>query len=473
MNRRLAPARAIRALAIAAVLLIGLIRFTGAQTHEVPAHLVTHGVFVDIPVFRPAGQVQQFVLLFAEGAVPTSRDHRLVQWMVNQGAMVVVVPLPTFYGGIAAVSRQCVHGPGAVENFARYVQAYEKLPGYIEPLLVGTGNAGAFVYGLLAQAPAETFTGALSLDFCPRLTLPMPLCAEGALRWQAAADGVELEASTRPTAPWVALQGESPRACSARAEAFTRKVPGASWVGPETNMTEGQGVPAGFGPAFEQLARGRAALDAPPAQLVDLPVTEVPTAANGGARFAVMISGDGGWAGIDKGVAGALAERGVPVVGVDSLRYFWSARTPEGVAADLDRVIRYYAARWKRSEVILVGYSQGADVLPFAFNRLPEATRAKVRLTALLGPGEKASFEFHVSNWIGKSGDRPIAPEARKLPSSATLCIYGADERKDSLCPLLEGSGMNVVAMPGGHHLGGDYRALGARVLAAVPVGLR
>jgi type IV secretory pathway VirJ component len=42
----------------------------------------------------------------------------------------------------------------------------------------------------------------------------------------------------------------------------------------------------------------------------------------------VLISGDGGWASIDKGIAKALVARGVPVAGLDSLRYFWSERTP-------------------------------------------------------------------------------------------------------------------------------------------------
>jgi type IV secretory pathway VirJ component len=186
-----------------------------------------------------------------------------------------------------------------------------------------------------------------------------------------------------------------------------------------------------------------------------------------------MISGDGGWATLDKKVAAALAKEGVPVAGIDSLRYFWTARTPEGLAADLDRVIRYYATRWQRRDVILIGYSQGADVLPFAINRLPDSTRAHVRLTALLGPGQKASFEFHLSNWIGKSGDRPIAPEARSMPPDTTLCIYGADERKDSLCPQLEGTGVQVISKPGGHHLGGDYEALAASILATMPQGIR
>lgn len=478
MNQRSARMPGLRAMAIGVVLFVGLLRLAVAQAQEptsapMATHLITHGVFVDVPVFRPAGQVQQFVLLFSGDSKPSARDHRLVQWMVAKGAMVVVVPLPVFYDGIAAVSRQCVHGPGGVENFARYVQAYEKVPGYIEPLLVGTGNGGAFVYGLLAQAPVQTFTGALSLDFCPRLTLPMPLCEEGVLRWRPAASGVDLDAGTRLTAAWAAVQGDAPSACTVRARAFTREVPEATWIGvPAKATSDTQELPAGFESAFEYLAKQRAALESPPATLADLPMTEV-AAAGDGSRFAVMISGDGGWAGIDKRVAAALAAAGVPVAGIDSLRYFWSARTPEGVAADLDRVIRYYAAHWKRTEVILIGYSQGADILPFALNRLPARTRALVRLTALLGPGEKASFEFHVSNWIGKSGDRPIAPEAKKMASAETLCIYGADERKDSLCPLLRDTGAQVVAMPGGHHLGGDYQALAAKVLAAVPPGVR
>jgi type IV secretory pathway VirJ component len=182
----------------------------------------------------------------------------------------------------------------------------------------------------------------------------------------------------------------------------------------------------------------------------------------------VLLSGDGGWAGIDKSLGVAFAAQGVPVAGFDSLRYFWSARTPDELAADLDRIIRYYAARWGRSEVLLVGYSQGADVLPFALNRLPPATRASVRLTALLGPGQKASFEFHLANWIGPSGDLSIAPEALKLSAADTLCIYGQEE-KDSLCPELSPGHVQAMPLAGGHHFGGEYGALAARILDAMP----
>jgi type IV secretory pathway VirJ component len=107
-------------------------------------------------------------------------------------------------------------------------------------------------------------------------------------------------------------------------------------------------------------------------------------------------------------------------------------------------------------------------VLPFAINRLPAATRARVKLTALLGLGQKASFEFHVSNWIGPSGDRPIAPEALKLSAATTICVYGEAE-KDSLCPDLAPLHARPVPLAGGHHFSGGYDVLAQRLLDAVP----
>src|SRR5205814_652035 len=99
-------------------------------------------------------------------------------------------------------------------------------------------------------------------------------------------------------------------------------------------------------------------------------------------------------------------------------------------------------------------------------NRLPAATRASVKLAALLGPGQKASFEFHLSNWLGPSGDKPIAPEARKLSAANTVCVYGLTE-KGSLCPQLTPAHARAMPLTGGHHFGGDYDKLADLLLEA------
>lgn len=225
--------------------------------------------------------------------------------------------------------------------------------------------------------------------------------------------------------------------------------------------------------AYDRLAAAnRTALPPPPANLAGLPLVEVrpATAPAGRDTFAILLSGDGGWAGLDKDVAAALARQGVAVVGFDSLRYFWSRRTPQGLAADLDRIVRYYGAHWKRRRVVLVGYSQGADVLPAAFNRLPEPSRALVEQLVLIGPGHKAAWRFHLSNWIGPAAADalPILPDASRLSAATTLCLYGEGDR-DALCPDLPTESATAEELPGGHHFNGAYDELAARILARLP----
>jgi type IV secretory pathway VirJ component len=206
----------------------------------------------------------------------------------------------------------------------------------------------------------------------------------------------------------------------------------------------------------------------PPRSLADLPIIEVPpTGAGVDDTFAVLFSGDGGWAGIDRDVADVLASRGIPVAGWDSLRYFWTARTPSGVAADLDRILRYYAQSWHKKKALVIGYSQGADVLPFAVNRLPPASRQLVAKTALISIGQTAAFEFHVTNWFGSgSHELPIGKEMAKMSATNTLCLYGSGD-DDSICPQVGPTHATVVKLPGGHHFGGSYAQLADIILGA------
>jgi type IV secretory pathway VirJ component len=199
--------------------------------------------------------------------------------------------------------------------------------------------------------------------------------------------------------------------------------------------------------------------------LIELPVRDAPTA------LAVILSGDGGWASLDREVGETLAAAGVGVVGLNSLSYFWTRRTPDGAAADLARIIRRYRTTWRASQVLLIGYSRGADVLPFLASRLPAELRAAVRVVALLGPERTTDFEFHLTDWLG--GDDPsalpIAPEVAKLTDLRVLCVQGADE-DDSLCPLLDTERTRRLVLPGGHHVGGDYPVIATRILAEAGV---
>lgn len=429
---------------------------------------ITHGRFVHTPVRLPQGEVKRFVMWFADGVDAAARKAR-VEALAADGAMVATVDMAALEAALRKDGGQCNFSSGDVENFSRYVQAYYRLPTYHLPLLVGDGEGAAFAYAIAAQGNAGLFAGAVSLGFCPSLRLPHALCPTGSLKLQAQGARAQLQAQPLQV-PWLlpASAGAKAACAPAQVDGFVQAVPQARTF---KRTARGDALP-GLRAALVSLgAQRHASLPPPPADLAGLPVNEMPAQAGGNTdTFAVFVSGDGGWADVDKSVSARLAEAGVPVVGIDSLRYFWTPRTPQSFAVDLDRVVRYYRAQWKRERVILVGFSQGADVLPGGYNQLPPATRELVRATALISPGQNAEYEFHLSNWIGSSGQGlPIAPQVAQMPAQRVLCIYGSED-PDALCPKLPAGGARIEKMHGDHHVDGDYDGVAARVLSAAGI---
>ncbi|HMI76592.1 MAG TPA: AcvB/VirJ family lysyl-phosphatidylglycerol hydrolase [Steroidobacteraceae bacterium] len=439
-----------------------------------PQHL-NHGRFKDLAVYSPAGTPSSFVLLLSGEEGWNRGADVLATQLTQQGAMVAGIDLPKFEEVLKADGGQCVFPDGDLENLSHFVQAYFHNATYLAPILVGVSSGGAMAYAVLAQAPKDTFAGALSLGFCPHLNLSKPLCKGSGLEYA----GVNLLPIRKLADPWVVLQDSNRAACPvAVTREFVAQVHGAAMA-----LLPGLS-PAPVNAAFSKLVAANSNQVPPaPAALGDLPVVEVPAQpvaslpvaslpvasqlAVPSDVFAIIMSGDGGWAGLDQDIAAALSARGIPVVGLDSLRYYWTARTPEGVAADTDRMIRYYLPRFAKKRVLLIGYSQGADVLPFAVNRLPQAAKAQVALTAILGMSEHALFEFHVSSWISDDNSGPATlPEVNRISGMPVLCIYGEDE-DDSLCPKLDPQKFIVVKVKGGHHFDGNYAGLANDILAA------
>ncbi|HSS48945.1 MAG TPA: AcvB/VirJ family lysyl-phosphatidylglycerol hydrolase [Thermoanaerobaculia bacterium] len=200
----------------------------------------------------------------------------------------------------------------------------------------------------------------------------------------------------------------------------------------------------------------------------NLPLIKVPAKGPGGDEFAVLLTGDGGWAETDRGLSKALVKGGVPVVGWNSLHYFLKRREPDRAARDLERILRHFLLLWHKEKVILIGYSFGADVMPFLAARLPADLAEKVSMIALLGPSESADFRFHPREWLGKPSPeyRPVPPEIEKLAGKEILCFYGETEKKTTLCLKLRAGLVQPLARPGTHIVGKNYGPIAAAILA-------
>jgi type IV secretory pathway VirJ component len=319
--------------------------------------------------------------------------------------------------------------------------------GYQAPILAGIGAGGTLAYAALAQSPAATVAGAVSVDPAPALHTTVPLCS-GAPSHAAAGGGFRYDA-TDHLAGWWQLSASDAVAPPLRALAT-----------PE---------PAD-GPAAARLGALLRAAVAPAATPPDTDVAALPIvelrAATPGSIMAVFYSGDGGWRDLDKTIGEVLARDGMPVIGIDSLRYFWRAKTPDEIAADLARIVRKYASAWGTPHVALIGYSFGAGVVPFAYNRLPADVRERVVQVTLLGIEPRALFEFKVSGWLGAvpADAAPVLPEVQRFPPGLLQCVYGEAE-PETLCrdPSLRGAEM--IHTRGGHHFDGNYKALARAIL--------
>ena len=197
-----------------------------------------------------------------------------------------------------------------------------------------------------------------------------------------------------------------------------------------------------------------------PARLMAGPFVET-SAAKGGDAFVVLYSGDGGWAKADCEFSHLLAERGLPVIGVNSVRYFAKHRTPDAAAADLARLIDDYSARWGKAKVVLMGYSFGASALPIIADRLPAAERAKVEEMVLAGPGQRGELVLRPRTWFGRlaANATPVEPAIEQLAGLRVVCVYGEHDQ-GTACPRFKPGEVELHPVPGKHRFKGAYAAV-------------
>jgi type IV secretory pathway VirJ component len=172
------------------------------------------------------------------------------------------------------------------------------------------------------------------------------------------------------------------------------------------------------------------------------------------APIAFFISGDGGWYHFEQTIANNLAAKGIPTIGLDSRKYFWTRRTPEQTASEMTEALTYYSRQWGKDKFVLMGYSLGAEIIPFIINRLPKEVKMKVEAAVLLSPDITTDFEIHVTNMLGignKQNTYQTIPELLEMQSIPTLLIFG-DGEKTKVPGLLSGTRMKIIKIPGDHH---------------------
>lgn len=196
-----------------------------------------------------------------------------------------------------------------------------------------------------------------------------------------------------------------------------------------------------------------------------LPVNIIPAKSDSSKPFILYISGDGGWNKFSRSLSQEFANKGFPVVSLNANKYFWNRKSPQQTATDVSNLIKAYQSIWKKKKVILVGYSFGADVMPFVYNNLNKDLANDIVNISLLSPSSKTDFEIHIMVMLGgNSGGESVTKAINSIHSKPITLIFGEDEND---FPIRELSNKNYVIsrLTGGHHYDGDEATVAATVL--------
>ena len=200
----------------------------------------------------------------------------------------------------------------------------------------------------------------------------------------------------------------------------------------------------------------------------DFPVKEWAAATHDKALI-FYISGDGGFNKFSTQLCEALNKKGYDVISLNAKSYFSDKKTPEQTTIAINNTIFQKLAGRANQQVVIVGYSFGADVLPFVINRLPQSMQARVLASILIASSGSTDFETHWSDMFGGNTKRSmdVINELNKINNGNIVLMNGSDENDLDLKRLTLKKYAHEV-LPGGHHFDGDTEQVADAILKYV-----
>lgn len=397
----------------------------------------------------PGGKLKSMVFLLSGPDGWTKKDDDRVSALTAAGAAVVGIDYKAYLASMRQDSDDdCIYMISDIESLSQQVQRRAGDSAYHAPVLAGEGPGGALVLAMIAQSPPATIGEAIAIDPTAEIPLTKQLCTPATK--QPTPNGYIYALTDDPLpAPVTVIQTpKAPTDGKANVAAIVAAHPDVKVMAEDKAAGD-----LLLATVKDQLAGGDATTND-----LGLPLTEL-AATPKLDTMAIFYSGDGGWRDIDSQIGEYLQTQGIPTVGVDALRYFWSRKDQATTAKDLGRIIDAYRKKWKVNNVLLVGYSFGADVIPSAFDALPARLKAPVRQMSLLALTKSVDYEISVTGWFGAEGKfqgGTTLDAVAKVDPALVQCIFGTDD-DDAVCADLKDKGAEVVELPGDHHFGNDY----------------
>jgi type IV secretory pathway VirJ component len=459
------------------LVVVGLI-IAGITAKAENVDSLTFGSFGKVLIYHPQKTPTEFILFISGDGGWKNEVISKANYLIEKGGMVVGIDINRYLKGIKLSKSKSVYLAGELEELSMTIQKKNKFSRYIKPILVGYSSGATLVYGALSQAPANTFKGAIAIGFCPDVDMCKPLSRGSGLEVTTLKEGKSyyLKSFYKLTAPLVILNGSSDKVCRiSDIRKFVCKMPNCE-LDSLPNVGHGFKVVKNWLPQFlsaynkiikdyenseNDFLRNSLQLKQPIPLNNNLPLTIIPTTLKENLPIAFFISGDGGWTSFDQSICDKLAERGMPVIGLDAQKYFWEEKNPQKTANEISVVVEHFMQKWNKTSFVMIGYSFGACVVPFIANDFADSLKRTLKNVYCMSPDETGDFEIHVVDMLsmGGKGKYDVLSELKKIKSLNPVCIFGVEEEEDERKHFLE-TGAKIRLLPGSHHYDEDFNAV-------------
>lgn len=202
------------------------------------------------------------------------------------------------------------------------------------------------------------------------------------------------------------------------------------------------------------------------------PVTELPLqlSVSHGTRqeLIIYVTGDGGWNSFNQQIVQQLEQQGYGTVALNSRKYFWREKSPEIFAGDFEQLANYYLKTWGKSELIILGYSFGADVASFLPNRVSPELRKKIKKIALISPSASTDFVIRLSDLVSETENinrkYKVSPQIEQTDMTV-VCTFGQEEIKVLRNGLTTKKNLTIISLPGDHRYQYNFSLLVKTIL--------
>lgn len=180
------------------------------------------------------------------------------------------------------------------------------------------------------------------------------------------------------------------------------------------------------------------------------------------------ISGDAGFSTFTKNLSEQIFNDGYDVYALNTKSYFWNEKTGQQSADDFSTYLETLFKERTNQDLVIVGYSFGADALPFFYDKIPAVTKNRIKKVILIDPSAHGDLKISLANYISEAGRWETIPKLNQWENANVALVLSGFAQSHYPYHNVKLPHMKIYTLPGNHRFNDDYNTLAKTMISSL-----